>query len=278
MQRSPLALLALSMLVVLAGCGGGSESSGGGGGAAAQPATLEIVASGSPKTPAYQVSGELQAGLTEITLSNQTDGEFDGQLVLVEGDHDDKAVIAQLRNAFASKPVDDWFRAQGGVGPIPAGETHSVTQVLEPGNYYVLGGQDAPNDPASFALAGEGGGELPEATNTVAASDYEFTGAPKAGEPVTFVNEGEQWHHFIGAPIKGDASLDEVETFFKTEKGKPPVDFANAVDTTVMDGGVSQTLDEGLEAGRYAFVCFIADRQGGPPHVAKGMISEITVE
>ena len=33
-----------------------------------------------------------------------------------------------------------------------------------------------------------------------------------------------------------------------------------------------------LKKGKYALVCFIPDRQGGPPHVAKGMVSEATVE
>ena len=32
-----------------------------------------------------------------------------------------------------------------------------------------------------------------------------------------------------------------------------------------------------LKAGKYAFVCFISDRAGGPPHVAKGMINEVVV-
>ncbi len=33
-----------------------------------------------------------------------------------------------------------------------------------------------------------------------------------------------------------------------------------------------------LKKGKYVPVCFISDRKGGPPHVAKGMISEATVE
>ncbi len=41
-------------------------------------------------------------------------------------------------------------------------------------------------------------------------------------------------------------------------------------------------LSEGVEftggPGKYAFCCFIADQQGGPPHVVKGMVSEVAVE
>lgn len=29
--------------------------------------------------------------------------------------------------------------------------------------------------------------------------------------------------------------------------------------------------------GKYALLCFVSDRKGGPPHVAKGMVAEVTV-
>jgi hypothetical protein len=35
------------------------------------------------------------------------------------------------------------------------------------------------------------------------------------------------------------------------------------------------TLD--LKPGRYALLCVVPDRRGGPPHALKGMISEAVV-
>ena len=46
----------------------------------------------------------------------------------------------------------------------------------------------------------------------------------------------------------------------------------------MLEGGTSQQLDVNLQPGRYAFFCFISDKQGGPPHVVKGMVSEVTVD
>jgi hypothetical protein len=46
----------------------------------------------------------------------------------------------------------------------------------------------------------------------------------------------------------------------------------------VIDGGGSQTIDLELEPGRYAVLCFVPDREGGPPHAFKGMISEVEVK
>ncbi len=33
-----------------------------------------------------------------------------------------------------------------------------------------------------------------------------------------------------------------------------------------------------LKKGKYALICFIQDRKGGAPHIAKGMINELVVE
>jgi hypothetical protein len=44
-----------------------------------------------------------------------------------------------------------------------------------------------------------------------------------------------------------------------------------------LDGGEEQLTEVDLKPGNYALMCFIPDRAGGPPHVAKGMISGATV-
>ena len=88
-----------------------------------------------------------------------------------------------------------------------------------------------------------------------------------------------------GSPIKPDATEEQVKKFLETEKGESP--FAdeesedagpNGAETTVMDGGVAQIAELDLRKGKYAFFCFVADRQGGPPHVMKGMVSVVEVE
>ena len=43
-----------------------------------------------------------------------------------------------------------------------------------------------------------------------------------------------------------------------------------------MDGGVAQIAK--LTCARATVFCFVADRQGGPPHVMKGMVSVVEVE
>ena len=45
----------------------------------------------------------------------------------------------------------------------------------------------------------------------------------------------------------------------------------------MLDSGVKQVFQGTLQPGKYALVCFLPDRAGGPPHVAKGMIVEVDV-
>ncbi len=51
-----------------------------------------------------------------------------------------------------------------------------------------------------------------------------------------------------------------------------------AISTQVIDGGTAQNLTIFLQPVRdYAVICFVQDRTGGKPHVAKGMIEELKV-
>ena len=46
----------------------------------------------------------------------------------------------------------------------------------------------------------------------------------------------------------------------------------------MIDGGSKQITELDLEKPcKYAPLYFVSDRKGGPPHVAQGMIAEITV-
>jgi hypothetical protein len=48
--------------------------------------------------------------------------------------------------------------------------------------------------------------------------------------------------------------------------------------TARIEGGTKQITELDLDKpGKYALLCFVSDRKGGPPHVAQGMVAEITV-
>jgi hypothetical protein len=222
-------------------------------------------------------------GLTEIEFKNESGQEGDLQLIRVQGDRAPAEVSRAITATVQGKPLPDWFLAAGGVGAIASGESAKVTQSLEPGHYFALNtetkGPPEPNDIGRFEVEGEASEDEVEADQTVSAFDYGFEaeGLTSGTDEVAFENTGAQPHHIVYAPLAGDATAEDVARFFKNEKGKPPFDEKEVRSTAVTEGGETQLVELDLKKGRYVLMCFITDRKGGPPHVAKGMVDEVEV-
>jgi hypothetical protein len=226
-----------------------------------------------------------ETGLAEITLRNEGKGESDLQLIRVEGDHSAEEVVEGLEAAMEGKPFPDWFFAGGGIGTIKGGASQTVTQVLKPGTYYAFDteGTQGPPEPKSvpaLEVTGDESSDEVEGDATVSAVEYAFEAEelPSGSVEIDFENDGAQPHHLIASPLIGNATAEDVETFFKSEKGKPPLSEKGGTSTAVIEGGEGQAVALDLKPGRYAFYCFISDRQGGPPHALKGMVDEVVVE
>ena len=281
-RRAIALLAALALTATVAACGSDDDDS-------SEPSSVAIEASGAKDAVEITAPSEADAGPAEITLTNNTDADQDGQLAFVaEGeDHSDEEVVAELQNAVEGKPVADWFQAAGGPGGAPKGDSSTATILLEAGTYYVLPQSDDTVEPGSltkFTVSGDDGGDLPEADGTVSAVEYSFSGEGlKAGEQTLLLeNEGATWHHFLASKLKDGATIEQAKEFLESEGqggGPPPFEIEdNAVESSVIDAGRSELVTANLEPGKYAFFCFISDKQtGGPPHVVKGMVSEVEV-
>ncbi|MBK5233164.1 MAG: hypothetical protein JJE13_09315 [Thermoleophilia bacterium] len=268
-------ILALLIPAGLTACGGSDDSD--------DPQTLSFTASS--EDAGVKVSGPstAESGPTEISLQNDAKDEGDLQLVKVADDQTIEETIKGIDNWFKGQPLPDWISFPGGVGTTPAGESQTVTQVLEPGTYYGFGTEGDPTAElaATFKVTGDSSDDSVEADESVSAFDYGFkTEGLKTGEnEVLFENTGQQPHHMIYAPIVGDATLDDVKTALKEEEGPPPVDEKQTKSTAVLEGGDSQVVKlDFAKPGRYALICFISDRDGGPPHALKGMVAEVDVK
>jgi hypothetical protein len=269
------ATLAISLLAALliAACGDEEE---------AQKLTYTLTGQGKEAT--FDAPQSAEPGLAEITLKNEGDGEADLQLIRVEGDHTPEEVVEGLGNATKAEAFPDWFFAGGGVGTTGPGESRTVSQVLEPGTYYAFNTEGGPPDPKAavpaLEVSGDASDETVEADDTVSAFDYGFEAEtlPSGSVEIAYENTGAQPHHLIASPLIGDATAEDVERFFKTEKGEPPLREEGTQSTAVTEGGEGQLVTLDLEPGRYALYCFISDREGGPPHAIKGMVDEVEVQ
>jgi hypothetical protein len=268
-----LAAVALLAMVPLAACGDDESSS------SSKPKDVAIELKPSGKKAVMEVPDSVKAGTARITFTNSTKKEASGQLLRIKGDHTAKEVrVAGEGWGDKGKPLPDWVGLAGGTGSAKPGKSASVTQALPAGKY--LAADLESNAFGEFEVTGSGGGDLPSTDATIDAKEYSFNSSGlKAGKSqVTFENKGKEPHFVVGLPIKSGKTIEDVKKFVKTEKGQPPVEEKRAFDAAVIDGGGKQVVTLQLHKGKYAFLCFIPDREGGPPHVAKGMVSEANVE
>ena len=278
---SALALLGAAA-VAQAGCGGhvGDKQ-------AAMPTKVAITATEAGKQTRLSVPKSVPAGLVTLKLTNIGKAFHEAQLIRLEPGHTPGDALKVI--AAEGAPSPGWIHAAGGTGPAPPGGTRSATQRLRPGNYIVYDapfqneGQGVRFGLASFKVEGEagGGGELPKAVAKIEAYEYGFrvSGLTTGKNTIEFSNTGTEAHHAIAVPYKPGATLAEVrEAFMKEGGADAPLDFAHVAYTARIDGGTKQITELDLDkAGKYALLCFVSDRKGGPPHVAQGMIAEITV-
>lgn len=272
--RGCTCLIALLAAAAMASCGGGNDD----------PQELSFKVESKKGSTTVSAPESAETGLAEITLTNDSESEADLQLIRVEGEHSPEEVVKGLGEAVRGKPFPDWFFVAGGVGLLGAGESATVTQVLQPGDYYAFsnsgGGAPSPKTIAVTRVSGEESDEEVEGGDaTVEAVEYAFQAdtLPSGSTQIDFENAGAQPHHLIASPLKGNATAEDVERFFKTEKGAPPLDEKGTRSTAVLEGGEGQLVTMDLKPGRYALYCFITDREGGPPHALRGMVDEVEV-
>jgi hypothetical protein len=269
------------LVPVIAVCGGLAALFAVGCGGDSDPEKVAIEASGG-KDSTFTAPSEVTAGVAEIEFTNSGEQENDAQLIRIDGDYSEEEVIAELGKAIEGEPVADWFHAVGGVGSTEPGQTNSVEQELSEGTHYVVGQEEPAAPLTKIEVTANGDGDLEEPEAKVTAQEYSFSaeGLKSGEQQILLDNAGAQWHHFIAQKIAEGKTFEDVEAFFSEGggQGQPPVDQNEGFSSTVLDGGESQVVTEDLTPGKYAFFCFVSDKQGGPPHVAQGMLSEVTVE
>jgi hypothetical protein len=267
------------------GCGGGDES---------EPSTLAIEATQPAEGRQELVVPEsVEAGTVEIRFTNSSKVPREAQLIRLDDDHTLDEALEVVGSEEEDAQIPDWLHAEGGVGTTAPGASGTATVVLEEGTYHLIDTASANEDDAesNFKLGaqatievseGDDDAELPEVAASIEMDEYSFVteGLKQGTNRFVLKNTGDELHHTLAFPINEGATLAEVSEFLQAEgapEGPPPLDFERGIGTAVLDGDREQISELELRAGRYALVCFLTDRAGGPPHVAKGMLREIEV-
>jgi hypothetical protein len=268
--------MALAVLAaVVAGCGSSSTSP-----PPAKKLRFEIENFG--REVQFSIPKTINAGVQEAVFQNQSDTPHSAQLLRYDGQRAPMTVLNAARGwGERGKPLPDWIHLAGGFGKVKPHAASAGAVRLEPGAYVVvdLESQRGPVYGQFNAVGKPDSSSLPPATAHIKAAEYSFTatGLTHGAHRVEFQNVGNQPHMLAAAPLAKGASLADVRRAIKTHKVKPPIDQSKAVDLAVIDDHTSQDVQLNLARGKYALICFVPDRKGGPPHVAKGMISAADV-
>ncbi len=281
MRRTVLCLLAAAMATSFMAACGDDEG---------EATALAVTITETADKVSIGIPASIDGGVVNLSLTNSGQGPHSLQFIKVEGDHSIQEWTDFLESEEEGTPVPDWISEGGGIGTVNPGQTGKSSFELSEGRHFAWDDESDANEVSNITkggilevtVSGEGGGSLPDAEATVTAEEYEFAvdGLTAGTANVRFENDGEELHHFIAAPLAAGSDLDDVRAFFESDgppTGPPPIDFESGVGTPVMDSGKAVVQEMTLTAGDYAFVCFINDRAGGPPHFTLGMLQQVTV-
>lgn len=223
-----------------------------------------------------------------VTFEMHNEGKEPHHITVVR--LDDGKTLGDLAAVMQSHgPPPAWFVTVGGPQATQDG-TSDATLFLTPGNYAYICFIPSPDGVPHiakgmvrpFTVAGavptQSAAE-PSGAVRVRLVDYgfEFSKPLTAGRhTLVFENPAKQPHELVLMKLAPGKTAAEAAAWVEKMEGPPPMSLAGGV--TSLDPGVSVSATVDLEPGEYALLCFVPDHGDGKPHVAHGMISQITVE
>lgn len=251
---------------------------------------MDVTVEESGNKASITAPGEVDGGLVEVRLSNKSKNPAAAQLIRLDEGHTAEEALEVIQ-ASEEKPIPAWLHGEGGVATTQPGKTGTATVNLEAGKYAVFNDEGEGGTPpsAEFTVSEAGDEELPDTDATVTADaagegkyDWRVEGLKAGQNEITFDSRGGEnaLHHIVVLPLKPDATLEDVQSFFKDEKGPPPFagEESDTVSTTVLDGDKSMVTTLNLKPGKSVFACFLPDKEVKPtPHVEQGLLEVVEV-
>ena len=239
---------------------------------------------------AFQLPDTLMEGVTELELINEGKEPHHIQIVRLEQGKTMPDLFAAMK---AGGPPPAWAKEVG--GPNAGAPVSRAFVNLTPGRYVFLCFIPSPDGtphvmkgmvkevivaPRRGArAAAEAAAKAPTPTTTMTLVDYGYQltkPITKGRQVIRVVNGAKQPHEvFIARLLPGKTAGDMLE-WEKNPQGPPPVIPVGG--TTGMANGESNTIVVDFEPGEYALYCFVPDAGDGKPHVAHGMVTQITIK
>jgi len=239
---------------------------------------------------AFQAPDTVPAGLTTFKFTNQ--GREPHHVVLMGARADAGKTMADLDSVMRMEgPPPAWLTLPGSNAVTMPGDSGNVTTTLEPGPYvlvcyisspdgqmHVMKGMSRPLV-VTPAAVGAAAPPEPQADIVITEKDYDF----ELSQPLTagahtirVENAGPQIHEVTIELLAPGKTLADYQAWVAGGlKGEPP---ARPVGGFIgPNPGQHGWFNVTLVPGTYLLTCLVPDAQDGKPHVAHGMIKEITV-
>jgi plastocyanin len=231
---------------------------------------------------AFDMPATLPSGLTTMRLANKGKELHHVYLVKVPAGKSSKDILAWFK---AGGPPPAWMKPVGGRN-ASAGITE-FTSTREAGDYVAFCVIPSPDgtphvmkgmitDLKVTPSANRSAAPTPTRTLTLKDYDFIFDKPLTSGTHVIAVkNSGPQPHEFFLAKLMPGKTPMEMAQFAEKPVGAPPgIPFGGITD--ILPGQtVYLTVD--LPAGEYGIICFDPDVKDGKPHLAHGMIKQLSV-
>jgi uncharacterized cupredoxin-like copper-binding protein len=258
---------------------------------AAAPATpvSPTVVTITAKDFSYDAPDTIASGMVTLRLVNQGPELHHLQLLKLDDGRTAAELQEGLKQMQPGAPPPPWVHDVAGPNtPVPGGE-QSITEELTPGNYvlicFIPGADRIPHAMKGMMRAltvvpSTGGvAAAPASDITVRMSDYAWSVTPAltAGKHVIRIeNDAAQSHEMFIAQLAPGKSAADLAEWVDNQQGPPPGKPIGGISAMARGGVVYVPVD--LAPGEYGLFCFIPDAKDGKPHIAHGMMTQLTVQ
>lgn len=235
-----------------------------------------------------EVPDTVPAGPTNVRLLNEGTDFHHVVLVRLEQGKTLDDLLQHLGPNHGIMPT--WAVELGGPNsPLPNGGESAAVVDLAPGNYAMLCVVVGPDGKSHLekgmtrslvVIPNETGStpQLPVADLVMTLTDYTFAlSAPiTAGRhTIRFENTASQGHEVVLAKLEPGKTAEQLVAWIMKPEGPPPGMPVGGI--TGIGNGQVNFITADFTAGDYALICFYPDTKDGRPHVAHGMLKQITV-
>lgn len=236
---------------------------------------------------AFSAPDTISAGLTTFRMENR--GREPHQAVVVGTQ---QKTFAEMEAALMKEgPIPEWLSFPGGAGVVGGGDSSIATVNIAPGNYLIVCFIPSPDGTLHMAKgmvrrllvtaapAGAAAAAEPASDVTVTLSDYAFalsTPITAGTHTIRIENSGPQLHELsVERLLPGKTLADWQKWVAGGQRGTPPAEAVGGF--AGPDKGKVGWVTLTFRPGNYLLSCYVPDAKDGKPHVAHGMVQQITV-